>query len=353
MVECKPYGLVFAKPVEIIYTLSQAEVPGTAVELGLYDSSQATIISTGQSSVIPADGYTLNFNLMHFSTYAALKNLTPQSSPIGAGVQVPLPDMFTGAFSHAIPLTVVPGRKGLQPNLALVYRSGNPNSWVGTGFSLNPGYIVRSTRLGPPRYNDTADTFYLVTDAGTTELVWLVDNLYQAKIESAFTKFYKENDDSWKAISKDGSVLRFGQGQNAKEVSSEGTFSWFLTKGIDTNGNYIEYTYVKDDGKSYLSSISYAGNEQGIAPTNLVEFILESREDSSSSYISTSRIAVNKRLKEIEVKLNGELVWRYEIEYGYSQDTNRSLISSVTQYAADGKSIPAQQFSYQHAQPEE
>jgi len=347
LVECKPYGLVFNKEVQIIYTLNQAEIPGTPVELGLYDKVQDKIISTGQTSTIPADGYTATFTLMHFSTYAALKNLISQGAPIGAYTKIPLPDMFTGSFSHGIPLAVPAGRKGLQPALGLSYRSANGNSWVGLGFSLNPGYIVRSTRLGPPTYDNTKDTFYFNTDAGSTELVHLVDNLYQAKIESSFSKFYLENDDSWKVVGKDGSVVRLGQAADAKEGSNSGTFSWYITKGTDTNGNYLEYTYTKDQGKVYLARIDYTGNENGVSPTNSVEFFLESRDDVASSYITTARVATAKRLKEVQAKVSGDLVWRYELEYGYSSDTGRSLLKSVTQSASDGKTLPKQSLVYQ------
>ena len=348
-VECKPYGLVFNKPVEIIYSLDQAEIPATSVELGLYDSLLGKIVSTGQVSEVESDGYTVSFSLEHFSTYAALKSSVSQGSAIGAWVKIPLPDMLSGSFSTAIPITVVPGRKGLQPSLGLSYRSSNPNSWAGLGFSLNSGFIVRSTRLGPPSYDDTKDTFYLITDSGSTELVYLIDNLYQSKIESNFTRFYKEPDDSWKAVAKDGSILRFGQAPEAKETSDSGTFSWYLGKAQDTNGNYITYSYSKDQGKSYLSRIDYTGNEMGIAPTNTVEFFLEPREDILSNYISGSKIATARRLKEIQVKLNSELVWKYVLEYAYSQDTGRSLLQSVTQYAADGRSLPAQKIEYQKA----
>ncbi len=349
IVECKPYGLVFNKPCSIIYTLYQAEVPGTPVELGFYDAVQDKIIPTGQTSTVPADGYTVTFSIMHFSTYAALKSLTPQGIPIGGYVKIPLPDLLTGAFGHSIPIAVPPARKGMQPQLALTYRTSNSNSWVGLGFSLNPGYIVRSTRLGPPTYIDTQDTFYLVTDAGTTELVHLIDNLYQAKIESSFTKFFKEQDDSWRAVAKSGSVLRFGEAPDSKETSPQGTFSWHLTRAIDTNGNYIEYKYMKDQGKSYLSRIDYIGNEMGISPTNSVEFFLEPREDISSNYISSARTATAQRLKEIQIKVNYELVWRYVLEYAYSPDTNRSLLKLITQYSSDGKSLPTQNLNYQRA----
>lgn len=345
VVECKPLGLNFTIPARLTYLLEQAEIPGTVVSLGLYENGQ--IYLTAEPSVVPVDGYQASFNIQHFSTYTALASLTPQNTPIGAGVKIPLPDLLTGSFSSAIPLSVSPGRKGMQPQLSLNYRSSNPNSWLGVGFSLNPGCITRSTRLGPPSYNDTQDTFYLVTDAGTTELVHLLDNLYQAKVESSFTKFFKDPGDCWRALSKDGSQLFFGQSPDSKESSSKGTFSWHLTKAEDTNGNYIQYSYAKDEGKCYLSRIDYTGNNNGLAPTNNVEFFLEPRTDVPSSYISGSRIATARRLKEIQVKQDSLLVWRYELEYAYSPDTNRSLLKSVTQFAADGKSLPVQRLSYQ------
>jgi len=346
--EFKPYGLTFNKPVQLIYHLNKAEVPGTAFQLGLYNPTTNKIEPTGQFSAVGADGYTVTFTLNHFSTYGALKGSASSGEPIGSGVKIPLPDMFTGAFSHSVPLTVVPGRKKIQPNLALTYRSSNPNSWLGVGFSLNPGYIVRSTRLGPPSYDDTEDAFYFVNDSGSTELTHLVDNLYQAKIESAFTKFYKEADDTWRAVEKNGMSLIFGASAGAKEAGSGGTFAWYVSEAADTNGNYVSYYYTQDQGKSYLDYIEYTGNKNtGASCSNRVEFYLEPRDDVSSTYISGQMITTAKRLSEIQVKQLGVLVWRYELEYEYSPDTQRSLLKSITQYAADGSAFPAQTFSYQ------
>lgn len=349
-VECRPSGLVFTQGVTLVYTLPRAEVPGTFVELGLYDAVSGEIEHTGQISSVAADGYTVTFSIIHFSTYAALKSLVPAGGPLGGGVKVPLPDMLTGSFSHAVSLTIPPGRKGMQPNAALVYRSSNANSWTGVGFMLNPGYIVRSTRLGPPSYIDEQDTFYYVTDAGTVELVHLTDNLYQAKIESGFSRFYKESDDSWRVVGKDNSCVRLGQTPESKEGSVKGTFAWYVTKATDSNGNYIEYSYVKDEGKSYLSRIDYTGSETGVAPTNTVEFFLEPRTDVSSSYITSAKITTAKRLNEIRIKVNSELVWKYVLTYAYSADSGRSLLKSVVQQGSDGAAFPATEFEYQSAE---
>jgi len=349
VVECKPYGLVFNVPVKLIYQLDQAGVPGTPVELGLYDSIEKKIISTGKTSLISADGYSVTFLVDHFSTYAALINLISQGAPIGGGVKIPLPDLLTGAFSHTFPITVAPGRRNLQPTLALIYRSSNANSWLGMGFDLRPGYIVRSTRFGVPTYDDNKDTFYLVTDAGTTELVHLVDNLYQAKIESSFTRFYKESNDSWRALGKNGNVLKFGETEESKEAGWGGTFSWYLTKVLDTNGNDVRYDYSKDSGKTYLLRITYTGNEDaGVVGKNSVDFVLEDRADHIFNYMSGAKIETTKRLKEILAKCNGDLVWRYAIEYGKSGDTDRSIVTSFQQCAGDGICFPSQTFEYQN-----
>ena len=349
IVECKPYNQAFKSGATLIYTLDKTEVPGTLVKLGLYRDENGKKVTVEALSQVETDGRTVRFSLLHFSTYAAIKNLSSAAgAPIGGGVQIPLPDMFSGAFSSSIPLAVPPARAGMQPSLSFTYRSSNPNSWLGTGFSLNPGQIVHSTRLGPPAYDDIKDTFYFVSDNGTTELVHLKDNLYQAKIESSFTKFFKQTDDSWKIIGKDGSTLYFGQTSDSKETSPKGTFSWYLTKAQDTNSNYIEYEYTKDQNKSYLKQINYTGSQsQGIQPSNTVKFYLEDRTDLISSYISSNRIATAKRLKEIKVYTNSQLVWCYKLEYEYSQDTNRSLLKRIRQLSADNKELPVQSFEYQ------
>ena len=346
--EFKPDKTLFKQPVILIFTLPQAQVPGTQLSLGCYDTVRKRFIPTGVSSPVAKDGYTVSFPITHFSSYAAMVNLNPISTPIGVGVKIPLPDLLTGSFSHAVPLNVPPGRKGMQPALSLSYRSSNPNSWTGTGFGLNPGCIVRSTRLGPASFNDTTDTFYFLSDAGTTELVHLIDNLYQAKVESSFTKFFKEND-TWRVVGKDGSTLYFGQSKEAKEPGSGGTFSWYLTKAIDTNGNYVVFNYTSDQGKAYVYRIEYTGNTSGTAPTNSVDFTLESRDDVASSYISGVKISTAMRLKEVSMSVGQDLAWRYAFEYGYSPDTGRSRITSITQFTSDDKSYPAHTFHYQDA----
>jgi len=54
----------------------------------------------------------------------------------------------TGAASYKIPIEVPPGRKGMQPNISLIYNSYTNNGWIGEGWSLDIGYIQRATKDG-------------------------------------------------------------------------------------------------------------------------------------------------------------------------------------------------------------
>lgn len=65
----------------------------------------------------------------------------------GSGGTV-MPDLFTGTMSYSIPIEVPPGRKGMDPGLALTYRSSNGNGVVGMGWEMEVGAIERSTKCG-------------------------------------------------------------------------------------------------------------------------------------------------------------------------------------------------------------
>lgn len=55
------------------------------------------------------------------------------------------PDLSTGAFSYSRPVTVPPGRNGIQPDIKLTYNSSasRQDSITGYGWSLNIPYIER------------------------------------------------------------------------------------------------------------------------------------------------------------------------------------------------------------------
>ncbi len=79
---------------------------------------------------------------------------TGSPAPVGPSV-----DEFTGQFSFGLPLITVPGPHGSGYTVSLSYRSGaSPNdvpSWVGYGWNLNAGAVIRDTRGFPDDWKDT------------------------------------------------------------------------------------------------------------------------------------------------------------------------------------------------------
>src|SRR5215470_11493826 len=71
------------------------------------------------------------------------------------------PDLFTGTGNFALPIALLPGRNGFQPQLSLVYSTGNGGGVFGLGWALSIPGVSRKTSKGVPRYQDDKDVFVL------------------------------------------------------------------------------------------------------------------------------------------------------------------------------------------------
>src|SRR5215813_1646064 len=84
------------------------------------------------------------------------------------------PDLHTGTGNYTVPIALPPGRNGLQPQLSLVYSTGNGNGPFGLGWGLSIPGVSRKTSRGVPQYADERrplperDTFLL---SGAEDLV--------------------------------------------------------------------------------------------------------------------------------------------------------------------------------------
>ena len=96
-----------------------------------------------------------------------------------------VPDLFTGTLTHVLPLPVVPGRNGLQPDVQLRYGSANGSGSIGVGWELNFGDIERRTKGG---LNYGADDYVLRANGAAVDLVNINGGQYRAKFESDFRR---------------------------------------------------------------------------------------------------------------------------------------------------------------------
>ncbi len=194
------------------------------------------------------------------------------------------PDLHTGTGNFTVPITLPPGRSGFQPQLSLVYSSGNGNGPFGLGWSLSIPGVSRKSSTGVPRYLDNSarpeekDTFIL---SGAEDLVPVESSesrtRYQPRTEGLFARIlhhHHANDSYWEVRSKDGLISYYGTpgvaGADPPAIADPENrshiFSWKLAQTVDPFGNRIEYEYARDTGEDafhhwdqlYLTEIRYA-----------------------------------------------------------------------------------------------
>ncbi|RWU09944.1 hypothetical protein [Pedobacter chitinilyticus] len=119
----------------------------------------------------------LVLNQVFFPCVAFALTSGPNSPEASSFEPVDTTDMInplTGDFTYGLPLLEVPGPEGGYP-LSLSYHAGiQPNedaSWVGLGWSLNPGAITRNVNGYPDDFKDVTNTIRSYWSGGTTKTV--------------------------------------------------------------------------------------------------------------------------------------------------------------------------------------
>lgn len=296
-------------------------------------------------------------------SYAQQTTKTTEASPNGgmAGSVSPFlsesfqTDLATGAATLSIPITIPPGRKNMQPKIALSYSSNNSNGICGVGWGIPMNCIQRSTKDGVPNYDET-DSFIFVSSGSNAELIHISNNEYRAKIESAFMR-YLFNGTDWLVYDKSGTKYTFGLSSDSRLDNGDKVFAWYLERVEDVYGNYITYRYQKPaDGQIYLKEIRYTGYEgdTSLVPDKSIIFdYAEDRPDKIYSYRSGWQVVTTRRLISIvasfvEDDVVGDAIWIYDISYGQvSPDTGRTLLRSIAVKDKAGVSLPPKTFTYQ------
>jgi hypothetical protein len=126
-----------------------------------------------------------------------------------------VPDLHTGTGNFTVPIALPPGRNGFQPQLNLIYSTGDGNGPFGLGWSLSIPSVRRKTSKGIPRYADASVTFLL---SGAEDLVPVTETAgatsYRPRTEgsslaSNIAPGYPHTD-HWEVRSKDELVSVYG-----------------------------------------------------------------------------------------------------------------------------------------------
>ncbi len=260
-------------------------------------------------------------------------------APLGDKQLVPTVDPVSGALNYTYPLDLPKGRNGMTPTVNLLYTSQNLTdvSEFGYGWSASIPYIQREDTHGTDQlYTGSFQNF---TSSSSGELVEASsagtsnpdEGTYTAKTQNGDFDTYVYSADTWTVTDKDGTVYTYGATADERQddpSNSADIYKWMLTKEQDTNGNYIQYTYYKDEGQIYPAAISYTGNGS-TAGIYSVTF-----DRAASSGIPTSNlpgfgVTTAYRISDINIEVSGSEARQYVFTYGTGENGARTLLSSI------------------------
>ena len=265
----------------------------------------------------------------------------------------PKVDGSSGALTQRVQLDIPPGRKGVQPDVALVYNSQNTqDSIVGYGWALSIPYIQRLNKTGSqdlygsnPYYTSSIDG-ELATSSTTTP------NAYFAKVDDGSHNSYSLSSNTWTVYDKNGTRYLYGSTDQARQFatsSDSGVYTWMLEEIRDTNDNYVKYTYLKDGRTLYPYQITYTGHTSTDGPFT-IDFATSTRPDPIISYRAGFMATTSSRISEVRASVSGQLVRKYVLTYGMGNNGSRSMLTGVQEKGYDDNNaetvLPAMTFGY-------
>lgn len=277
-----------------------------------------------------------------------------------------------GRANYSMPLFVVPGTAGIQPQLSINYTSGGVNGLLGSSFTL--GGLSAITRGGTNTVNSdairpvtytTTDNFYLDGQllvlasgtAGVSGAEYRTENETFSKIVYYATSAPVGFVGPWlpatyfQVWTKNGQILEYGNTFNAR-IEASGSSSvktWAINKVTDRQGNYMTYDYFEDNaaGLFYPLQINYTGNAAaGLAPYASVRFTYDLREDNFSYWYVGSQSFINKRLLNIKTYYGANVVRTYNLSYQNAGLVRTSKLIALQECGSDGTCVEATRFNW-------
>ena len=256
-----------------------------------------------------------------------------------------------GEYTDHVALQV-PAFRGLEPHLALAYRSGRGNGLFGQGWSLSGlGQIERlGDGHGAPRF-DASDIFALDGQdlvpcaQGSVSPSCSSGGNYSTRIENYRRIKWDAAASAWTITDRDGTQYVYGYAQSVGGQKVR----WALSAVRDTNGNTVSYGYAVDSNTLLPSTIAYNGTT--------IQFFTEARSDQSSTGIGAGVATLRVRVNSIVVKTGGNVVRAYKLLYRNADAAGASMLASVRMYGKDavldadqnitgGSALPARSFTY-------
>jgi len=251
----------------------------------------------------------------------------------------------TGATTYTIPIEVVPGLLGMQPNLSIVYNSMSGMGLLGMKWNIaGISSISRSGQIPYFDSNTTAIQFapgdrYLLDGE---RLVYATD--YHAPEVENFMRFYPTlisgHPKDFTAYTDDGRVIDYGKKSASKQQLDPSINStilyWNINKMTDVNGNEMIFDYTNPTGESLIRNITYTintGNGGNGGSTNdrnngfasvYFDYGTADIPDTlgrNTSFLTGFGVSQNKILRSITISGSQGRVRKYQ--FNYMHDGNK------------------------------
>ena len=261
----------------------------------------------------------------------------------------------TGTISFRLPA----GVGGLLPSTGIGYNSQSGNGVAGMGCSITGlSAITRAPRTvwydnQAKSVNYTAeDAFfldgirlkYLSGIRGEEGCVYVMENDPFTRVV-VHGSYSNGNDDTWFEVQlRDGRTLWYGSTTASRQTfTSNGishTAAWYIDRTEDAQGNYITYTYIKENLYIYPSLITYGGNTHTpTVLTNTITFTYEQRTDVQPFKLKNVSGQMAKRLQGVTIQSNGQTYRTYECTYESAQASPVSMLIRVTEKNGSGDQL--------------
>ncbi|WP_158648321.1 FG-GAP-like repeat-containing protein, partial [Candidatus Symbiothrix dinenymphae] len=264
----------------------------------------------------------------------------------------------SGAATYSVPIEVPAGIQGLQPSISLVYNSQVGNGLVGWGCNLSGiSVITRGTR---DIYHDGAagGLTHFIGDAYYLDGQRLLLHASAGPVGDEGALYFPESDpftlvivhgtytttiaDTWfEVVTKDGKVYYYGRTTGARQSYTAGRSTprinaWYLDYVEDAFGNYMNYTYHKDNYFVRPNTITYGKNKNETTPSeNTVSFNYTSRSDKVPFVMEGVKGSMSYRLSGITSK-TGSTTYR-EYVFEYAETDNFSRLKTITEKNGAGE----------------
>ena len=263
---------------------------------------------------------------------------TPLVGSLGGSVEV----AANGMATYSIPIEVVPGIKGVQPALSVVYSSAGGRGLLGSCWDLNGLSSVTRT----PR------THFYDSDAGSVNfdssdryaldgarLIRLSDNgayavtnaVYGKEVEDFTRVTLKGTPDSpsqwFSAVTADGTVIEYGNTGDSKQTLGSDILSWWVSRVTDPDNNCMKMEYTVSEGEIVPYKIRYTENDgAGISRFAKVVFSYTADPHPNKIWIGGRYMTSSKLLSGIDVYYNSTLVRSYAFEYTHDRSTRLTAV---------------------------